>query len=111
MIINKVKNLVVLHQITPYELAKRAGITHSNIRELMKDETVVPRKKALNGICAALRVTVNDVLKFEPNRVSTKSNRTMNNSRLSQNYFTNNDYNILDVQQRLREQQEQMMVY
>ena len=111
MIINQVKNLVQKHQITPYELAKRAGITHSNIRELMKDESVVPRTKALNGICSALRVTVNDVLKFEANRVSTKSNKSMNKSRLSQNYFTNNDYNILNVQQRLREQEEQIMVY
>ena len=104
MIINNVKNLIEYHQITPYQLAKRAGITHGNVRELMNDETVVPRSKALNGICAGLQVNVSDVLKYEPNRVSTKSNKSMNKAGQKQKYYPMADY---DVIQQIRENHEQ----
>ena len=111
MIINNLRNLLDERNITAYALSKMAGISSGNVKEIVDDETVVPRYRALNAICHALKVNIDDVLKYEPNRVNTRSNKSMNKSRLSQNYFTNKDYNILDVQERLREQQEQMMVY
>ena len=111
MIINNVKNLVVERGITPYRLGKIAGISPTSIRELMKDETIVPRKNVLNGICFGLNVNVGDVLIFNPNRVNTKSNKSMSKSNLKQNYLINTDYNILDVRKRLQEIEENNMHY
>lgn len=110
MIINNLKNLLKERNITAYRLSKMAGISPSNVKEILDNETVVPRTKALNGICYALKVNIDDVLKYKPNRINAKSNKSMNKSRLTQNYLSNSDYNILDVQRRHEEMQE-MLIY
>lgn len=110
MIINNLRNLLDERNLTPYRLSKIAGISPGNVKEIVDNETVVPRTKALNGICYALKVNIDDILKYRPNRINAKSNKSMNKSRLSQNYFTNRDYNILDVQRRHEEMQE-MLIY
>lgn len=109
MIINNLKALIKEHNITPYALAKRAGVSPSNIKEIVDNETVVPRTKTLNGICFALKVNIDDILKYKPNRISAKSNKSMDRSRLTQNYLTNADYNIMDVMKRNEERE--MMIY
>ena len=110
MIINNLRNLLDERNLTSYALSKMAGISPGNVREIADDETVVPRYRALNAICHALKVNIDDVLKYEPNRVNTRSNKSMNRSRLSQNYFTNAEYNIMEVMRRNEEMQE-MLIY
>ena len=108
MIINNLKNLLDERNITAYALSKMAGISPGNVREIVNDETVVPRYKAIDGICSALKVNVDDILKYRPNRGNARSNKSMNRSRLSQNYFTNAEYNIIEV---MRRNEEREMIY
>ena len=109
MIVNNLQNLLDERNLTAYKLSKMAGISPGNVKEIADNETVVPRTKALNGICHALKVNIDDVLKYEPNRVNARSNRNLNKSRLKQNYTTNEQYNILAVMKRNEERE--MMIY
>ena len=109
MIINNLKNLLDASEMSAYALAKSAGLSANNIKEIADNESVVPRQKALEGICRVLKVNVDSVFKYEPNRVNARSNRNLNKSRLKQNYTTNEQYNIMDVMKRNEERE--MMIY
>ena len=109
MIINNLRHLLDERNLTSYALSKMAGISPGNVREIADDKTVVPRYRALNAICRVLEVNIDEVLIYVPNRVNARSNRNLNKSRLTQNYTTNEQYNILAVMKRNEERE--MMIY
>ena len=109
MIINNLRRLLEERNITAYALSKMAGITPGNVKEIVDNQLVVPRAKAIQGICKSLHINVDDLLKFVPNRVDTRTNKSMNKSRLTQNYLSNSNYNIIQVMR--SNQEREMMIY
>lgn len=64
VIIKRLKNLCLEHDITINKLATLSGITQSTVDNLIKGKTKNPKLKTLHRLAIGLNMTVSELLDF-----------------------------------------------